>query len=152
METNLENSEIEISERLADQLKTNQDGSLFYTKDAAYEYACFYFGSILFFTLVFFVLKTVFPPIASVFFYNFYGRYQEMDDRGKARRIACLTSNTHHVLVFCVVIYNFSESACEGTNSFKWFKSDLCLLQLEKKYVNSCLVSVGYLTYDLIMQ
>lgn len=75
-----------------------------------------------------------------------------MDARGKSRRIACITSNLHHMTIAFVVVYVFTDSACENAEPFIWFKSDLCMLQVEKKYVDSCLISVGYLTYDLIMQ
>lgn len=117
------------------------------------EYIFVYFGSIIFFLLTLFALKIIFPIIVrNLCCSRFSERFEKMPENEQVRRAANMTSNIHHILVAVIVIVCFSTSKCEDSDdSLSWFKSDVCMLQFERKYMDSCLVTIGYLTYDLIV-
>ena len=62
------------------------------------------------------------------------------------------TGNVHHLIVLSNIIWISNHSICENPYPFIALADDVCLMTVQKEFVYSILITLGYLVQDYLAQ
>lgn len=130
-----------------DYLEKNIDGSIFNEGIKDYiNYLITYSLSIFFFIVSFNGWYYIFEKVLKK------KDFLEKNDKERSYYVSLWNSNTHHLVVFILAIYNLAFPDCGGSGKpFEWFYNEKCFLTTDKRMVHSCIFACGYLTVDFVI-
>mmetsp|Transcript_19237 Transcript_19237/g.29492 ORF Transcript_19237/g.29492 Transcript_19237/m.29492 type:complete len:185 (+) Transcript_19237:102-656(+) len=108
----------------------------------------FFFG-VYFFWYLFFETKA-----GSLIAGGMIDRYHKRNASDRAYMLSAWTGNTHHVII-CFLIFEVMiwDQPCSNTPGvFAWLHDMECFTSIDKRHVFANMVSLGYITYDFVIQ
>jgi len=134
----------EYGDFLLSQMPENfRSGSMFTKESDLQTYLIVYLASIVAFFIINYFLRFLFSTCVNT------NVFDKKSVKERMRYLEKWTSNVHHVLIVYLTYYNFKNQDCEIEGE-SFFSNDVCMLQVDSKFVMAELVYLGYMTENFI--
>jgi hypothetical protein len=97
---------------------------------------------------IFFFLANIF--LKQLFTYLARDSWTRKTDAEKGLYIGTWGANLHHFIIVPMVIWNLCNSSCDGAWNLLMASDEVCLISINKHYVNAQMVNLAYFTIDYL--